>query len=202
MRAWFMTYRRPAEDTIEYNLDFWTSKEVPLYADDAPTWLVHPTYSDVDIGCVPMPTLGGLFPEIQLDKEPAERDPADGTPITVIGFPAGEPSVARLPQMTPGTFVKSFIPGHPVRPRVLIDADTSPGSSGSLVVRPTGYMSEVSRLGPKFTVPEQRIVGIYSGRFRGRLAATHPARFAHGQVWRLRAVADIIAGGVRAAPNI
>lgn len=147
--------------------------DIPLLNDDdSPQWLEDPKFDTLrtDIACVGVPA------EIQNDLVTIEEgysEPAlythTGSSCFVVGFPSKNFADPYPPIWRRGAIASE--PRFPIdnKPIFLVDAMTSPGMSGSLVVQrefgPSALWKDDGSLSTNATaVVTSKVIGIYGGR--------------------------------------
>ena len=159
----------------------------PLYDDDVPRWVEHPTLgAKADFVALPLTQLEGVsfdhtvfpFMPLMFRLTPAE-------PVSVIGYPFGVTGAGDLGIWTTGFIATEIDLDYGDLPRFLIDARTRKGQSGSPVL---AYRTGFTRM-RRGEMVEQKLpawdfLGIYSGRIRDDSDI--------GVVWKISAIAELI----------
>lgn len=182
----------PSDIVVVHNrkvqLGQWVKRTEPLYMNDEPRWVEHPTLgSKADFVALKLTDLSDveLFPYDPMNTGPTILlGPAD--PVSVIGFPFGRTAGGSY-----GVWATGFLASEPEVdfdnfPIQLIDCRTRQGQSGSPVVAYRGG-GEVATAVGTFTIfnePVERFIGIYSGRIN--------AESDIGMVWKASAIAQLV----------
>jgi len=157
---------------------------------DKALWLQHPVHGrTVDVVALPLRDTSGIdfHPYDLTGAAPRLRSgPSDG--ISIIGFPFGQSGGGAFAIWTRG-----FVASEPDidlddLPRLLIDARTRPGQSGSPVIAygSGGMLSMADGSTAMFNGPVVNLLGVYSGRINEQSDL--------GYIWKVQAVRDILAG--------
>ena len=161
--------------------------QVPLFKDDVPQWIEHPTLGGTaDFVALPIPDQSGitLYPYtveslVHMQIEPAQR-------VSVVGFPFGERTGASFAVWATGYIATEPEIPHGGRPVFLIDCRTREGQSGSPVIRHRGRSGTVMHengVAEISTISD--FLGIYSGRINKESDL--------GIVWKAYAIAELLA---------
>jgi hypothetical protein len=166
----------------------WVPKVEPLYTNDQPRWVEHPTLgAKADFVALQLTDL--------TDVDLLPYDPANpGTPmlvgpadaVSVIGFPFGMTAGGAF-----GVWATGFLASEPEvefnnLPIQLIDCRTRQGQSGSpvLAYRAGGSVAMANGGTAVFGGPVEKFIGIYSGRIN--------AESDLGVVWKAAAIAQLL----------
>lgn len=169
-------------------LGHWVLRKEPLYANNKPRWVEHPTLgAKADFVALQLTDLNDveLYP-----YDPANPGvkilvgPAD--PVSVVGFPFGVTAGGAF-----GVWATGFLASEPVvdfndLPIQLIDCRTRQGQSGSpvLAYRAGGAVAMEDGGSAMFSGPVERFIGVYSGRINSESDL--------GIVWKAKAVAELV----------
>jgi hypothetical protein len=152
-----------------------------------PRWLEHPRGRMVDVVAIPLTppeeVATSYFDYAKLAAVDMIVLPSE--PVSIIGFPYGQPSVGRLPVWKTGHVASEMTPDCEGKPVFYIDATTKPGMSGAPVIaRRVGgfHCSKGWCLG----VAADRFLGVYSGQY---------ADAGIGVVWKPSVIDEILANG-------
>lgn len=166
----------------------WVERTEPLFADDRPLWIEHPSLGErADFVAIPLTRLDDVE-IIPYDIDDTGPKIYIGPPeqISVIGFPFGKTAGGHL-----GIWATGFVASEPALdfselPVLLIDCRTRPGQSGSPVVafRNVEWVALEDGGKSMFREPVSRLVGIYSGRIRKDSDI--------GMVWKAEAIRQLV----------
>lgn len=166
----------------------WVPKIEPLYANDQPRWIEHPTLgAKADFVALQLTDLADvdLFPYDPANPgSPIHVGPADS--VSVIGFPFGMTAGGVF-----GVWATGFLASEPDvdfnnLPIQLIDCRTRQGQSGSpvLAYRAGGSVAMSNGGTSVFGGPVEKFIGIYSGRINSESDL--------GVVWKATAIAELL----------
>jgi hypothetical protein len=184
----------PVKNAIQVG---WIDQTLNLFVENRPIWLEHPVHRrKVDAVAIEISHGFELF-----YQRPANGDYLAGDRLTVsagadvfvLGFPRGITGGGRLPIWKRGSLAHELAMDIDGLPKLLIDAATREGMSGSPVYAggPGTWLS--NPLDPiAHQLEQRRFLGIYSGRI-----GDDPFKASLGVVWKERAIIEIIEGGVR-----
>jgi hypothetical protein len=188
--VWF-TATRPHVHSLRWQGGFYD-----LYDDEKRArWFEHPTHgAAVDVVAIALPA--PAIPDIRynpydLDVPEGQSRPRVTTDVQVVGFPFGRASVGDalngpVALWTRGTIASEPEVDYDGLPRILVDARTRYGQSGSPV------LIDGRGEGLKFQMEWANLLGVYSGRINKESDL--------GVVWRLSAIREIIDGKHRPDP--
>jgi hypothetical protein len=182
----------------ESRLGKWAPLDIPLFdRQQRPLWFEHPNLGHaVDIAALRLepPETLRAFPlnSYRFDDIPIEV----GQDVFVIGFPKGVTGTGRFPIWKRGSIASE--PEIPLDgfPRLLIDAATREGMSGSPVVAQfTGVrMKKPGQLqGDDWFGTGRAFLGAYSGR----ISTSSQLEAQLGFVWNAAVIAEIVSSGRR-----
>lgn len=165
----------------------WLPCEEPLYHNQSPRWIEHPTLgAKADFVGLPLSTvyLRSLYPFDPSDPGPPILvQPSD--PLSVIGFPFGLSSEG-WPIWSTGFLASEPAIDHDGLPVFLIDCRTRQGQSGSAVIahRNGGMVNMEGGNVAMYSGHVTRFLGIYSGRINENSDL--------GIVWKAKALAELV----------
>lgn len=160
--------------------------EMPLYRNDIPNWIEHPTLgSSADFVALPIieaPAIV-LYPyrarhDAHLHIEPAQT-------VSVVGFPFGERTGPSFAVWATGFVASEPEINHGGRPVFLIDCRSRTGQSGSPVIHHSSSGCKIIHdNGAEVTNAINRLLGVYSGRINEDSDL--------GVVWKAYAVEELL----------
>lgn len=174
----------------------WSWCKVPLYENESPKWLVHPSRCyHVDVVAI---EVGENVDEnaiqpinlIKWDKECSARVADD---VYILGFPYGMAGGGNFPIWKRATIASEPDIDVGNLPQVIVDTTTRTGMSGSpVIIRRDGIHGLVDdKLVDSSIIGEiQGFLGIYSGRFY----ADEQEETQLGRVWKKQVIEEIIEG--------
>lgn len=161
--------------------------DYPLYSDDTPLWLEHPTKSaSVDVVALRIPDTESicLYPYRAEGMTHAIVEP--GERVNIIGFPFGEKTGPSFAIWSTGFIASEPEMDHGGEPVFLVDCRSRPGQSGSPVIVLRGghgaFMKVDERVANVSTI---RLLGIYSGRINSDSDL--------GRVWKGWVISELLA---------
>lgn len=182
----------PDEIVIIHNkaakLGTWVPRNEPLYKDEKPLWIEHPTFgAKVDFVALPLTELNDveLYPySLGLGDPQISVSPSDT--VSVIGFPFGLTGGGSLAIWATGFMATEHDIDYDNLPIFLIDCRARQGQSGSAVVahRNGGMIGMEDGSTGGFTGPITRFLGIYSGRINEQSDL--------GIVWKASAIRELV----------
>lgn len=164
----------------------YTLVHVPLWVNDAKTWIEHPVLgAAADLVALSVERSGGvrLYPYRLNYLEHLRMHPAQR--ISVVGFPFGERTGKSFAIWATGFVASEPEIDHGGLPVFLIDCRTRSGQSGSPVIfhEQIGAF-DIPNEGANETVAESRLLGVYSGRINSESDI--------GRVWKAYSIAELV----------
>ena len=160
--------------------------DVPLFVDDVPQWVEHPTLQHAaDFVAFSIPTRKdiALYPYQTEQFAHMNIEPAQA--VSVVGFPFGERTGPSFAIWATGFIASEPEINHGGRPIFLIDCRSRKGQSGSPVIRYSNGGGIITHdNGAQVVSPISKLLGIYSGRINEDSDL--------GVVWKTYAVAELL----------
>lgn len=182
----------PSDVVIVHNskggLGQWITCTEPLYLNERPRWVEHPTLNGTaDFVALQLTQLAGVewYPYDPSNPGPdIHVGPADS--VSVIGFPFGITAGGAFAVWATGSIASEPDVNFKNLPVVLIDCRSRQGQSGSpvLAYRSGGMVRMKNGDSSVFDGAVDRFMGIYSGRINPESDL--------GMVWKAEAIADLI----------
>ena len=163
----------------------WQPCREPLYRGEAPLWIEHPTRgSSVDVIALPLTVLDGVILEEYDLSTDSPISIAPGEVVSIIGFPTGASSVAKVPVWITGFIASESDLDAEDMPTILVDCSAIEGCSGSpAIAMRRGSFTSVD--GSVVQVASAlKLIGVYSGRS----AAAGGMR----RVWKIHLVREML----------
>jgi hypothetical protein len=176
----------------------WEAIRVELHDNQGrPLWQEHPRHqSHVDVAALPITVPDHLraFPLNELPFDEIRIEVSND--VFILGYPRGIAAAGRFPIWKRGSIASEPQLNPDGLPKILVDAATREGMSGSPVIAEfTGFHQdkpgEVSA--EDWIGTGRSFLGLYSGRFRGD--PEYEAQI--GIVWKASAVNEVVTGGLR-----
>lgn len=169
------------------NLGQFVPVECPLFVNDVPQWIEHPSYKEtVDVVAIPLPIRDDIeFVPCRIDGL-AHMKIEPSNSVSIIGFPFGERTGASFAIWSTGFVASEPQISHGGQHLFLVGCRSRPGQSGSPVIRyfNGGGLFKHSE-GSEEMSSVSEFLGIYSGRINEQSDL--------GRVWNAWVVAELLA---------
>ena len=177
-------------------------REIQLYTNGKPNWVVHPDYGKkpVDIAIIKLDRKvvlnGVVIKALSRDNFlPVRFVIAPGEDLMVIGFPLGVSDPAHNLAIVRSALVSSaYGIDFNLMPQFLVDANLHPGMSGSPVfTRPKNIWTDTQGNANVMTGSPTYFLGIFSATLSAQRPGSQPEALGLGTVWYAGLIDEIIA---------